>query len=55
MIRTESEHCGLTSQDVVLMILICLAADFDQTSEAVVLNELMYEILVHLLEYNAGI
>ena len=32
------------------MILICFAADFDQTSEAVVLNELMYEILVHLLE-----
>ena len=31
------------------MILICLAADFDQASETVVLNELMHEILVHLL------
>lgn len=39
---------ALTSQNVILVILIGLAADFDKAGESVILHELMHQILVLL-------
>lgn len=38
----------LTSEDVVLIVLVCIRANIDQTSQAVVVNKLMNQVFVVL-------
>jgi hypothetical protein len=43
----------LTSQDVILIILVGLAADFDKAGQSIILHEFVHQILVLLQNSNS--